>query len=1019
MTLSKFILACAVAATCAGAAQAQAYYLTPSAPAIPISSGVASALGNAANSSGGIVTSPVGSASLATGAAAANLGFTPLSPTNNLSELSSPSSARTNLGLGALATVTPGAGVAGMLGNAANTAGGLVSAPVGPTNLASGAAAGNLGFTPLNPANNLSDLLSASSARTNMGLGTLATTTPGSGVASALAADANGSGGVVTSPVGSANVASGAAVANLGFTPLNPASNLSDLSSASSARTNLGLGPLATAPQVFVYGASLVADGYAYTDAAMAAGSTTLAAASRACQPSDWMLVPPREVVVAGAGVSSAPLKTYVAGCSGSSYVLASPNASGGTVSGMIWAIGSDQSAALNSLVAANPNAWIVLPAGSMLLDATTVALNKVTLSGAGIMNNVNAGITGAFNLGTQLLLVSPTTVPFTVQQSVRLTGLTVFYPGQAGVTSTPVAYPPTFEDNGTNPIQSWMVDHVSFINPYDLYAQTSDTLVTATVKWTDIQGYCVHSCIKGPLEIGETWYVTNVDFNGNNFPGTPTNLYNWTEANGSFLIDTGSGSTSGGACDTHVVGFQFTNLGVHGMYSVLNLTGAYFTEVSFVAPDIGAVEQFATTDAGTKVGISIVGGFIQTNGSPGGGHSTAPAVDLEGTCTGGGPGSLHSAGTVWVGQAGLFQINGNNTNDIAITGGEANWGLTSSLTTTADLMTLNDTNAAVSITGVSRLISSNSGSYYSGVAVTNADKVTIAGNTFQEAYYALDTSALASGSVVFGGNVVNNTQGPTSLNVPTSQTTAGTVVLGTNNLDIPGALTAPVLYPQVAVPMILPGSGSMGNNGALTITGALDKTYGNAYMYMPAGAISAGSAAGWYYAQCSTTTACTLYNNTYSSGSTTVPTSPTAFSTTGPGAYTQTTGSAIQAFAFTVAANSLGPTGGIDGKYAATYNNSSNAKVITFQFGACQLSNVSATTTHSLTWPIGLRNTGVTNAQTSDNSAGGWGTQSGGVNSCTVSTTANVTAYLSLQLAAATDYLVLQNTMFQLIPGK
>ena len=40
--------------------------------------------------------------------------------------------------------------------------------------LATGAAASNLGFTPLNQANNLSDLASASTARTNLGLGTAA-----------------------------------------------------------------------------------------------------------------------------------------------------------------------------------------------------------------------------------------------------------------------------------------------------------------------------------------------------------------------------------------------------------------------------------------------------------------------------------------------------------------------------------------------------------------------------------------------------------------------------------------------------------------------------------------------------------------------------------------------------------------------------------------------------------------------------------------------------------------------------
>ncbi len=60
---------------------------------------MASALGNAANASGGVVTSPVGNANLAAGTAAANLGFTPLNPANNLSDVSNVAAARANLGI--------------------------------------------------------------------------------------------------------------------------------------------------------------------------------------------------------------------------------------------------------------------------------------------------------------------------------------------------------------------------------------------------------------------------------------------------------------------------------------------------------------------------------------------------------------------------------------------------------------------------------------------------------------------------------------------------------------------------------------------------------------------------------------------------------------------------------------------------------------------------------------------------------------------------------------------------------
>ena len=53
-----------------------------------------------------ITAGAVTAAKLATGAVASNLGFTPLNPANNLTDLASQSSARTNLGLGSLAVLT-------------------------------------------------------------------------------------------------------------------------------------------------------------------------------------------------------------------------------------------------------------------------------------------------------------------------------------------------------------------------------------------------------------------------------------------------------------------------------------------------------------------------------------------------------------------------------------------------------------------------------------------------------------------------------------------------------------------------------------------------------------------------------------------------------------------------------------------------------------------------------------------------------------------------------------------------
>jgi hypothetical protein len=138
-------------------------------------------------------------------------------------------------------------------------------------------------------------------------------------------------------------------------------------------------------------------------------------------------------------------------------------------------------------------------------------------------------------------------------------------------------------------------------------------------------------------------------------------------------------------------------------------------------------------------------------------------------------------------------------------------------------------------------------------------------------------------------------------------------------------------------LPLIYAGSGSMANNGALTLTTALTFAYPNAYVYLPTNAISAGSAAGWYYAVFSSTTVATVYNNTYVPAAGTIPTipaTPTAFVTVGPGAYVG--GSAeIDVFIAGFPGGSMGNNGYLEVHSVSTFTNTASAKLATIRWGA------------------------------------------------------------------------------------
>lgn len=197
-----------------------------------------------------------------------------------------------------------------------------------------------------------------------------------------------------------------------------------------------------------------------------------------------------------------------------------------------------------------------------------------------------------------------------------------------------------------------------------------------------------------------------------------------------------------------------------------------------------------------------------------------------------------------------------------------------------------------------------------------------------------------------------------------------------------PGVAGVPYNVLSTAIPFISVATGSMGNNGAMTVGTALDATYSDgAYYLVPAGAIAVGvpAAAAWYYGVASTTTAVTLFNNVYTSGAPTIPAAPTAFATTGPGAFTGVT-AATDSIVVTIPAGSMGVQGFIYYELLIDANNTGNAKTAASKYGVTTFASHPNTSTLSAHHAGIIMNRGMANRQVGGaaGTTGGWGNSAG-----------------------------------------
>jgi hypothetical protein len=279
---------------------------------------------------------------------------------------------------------------------------------------------------------------------------------------------------------------------------------------------------------------------------------------------------------------------------------------------------------------------------------------------------------------------------------------------------------------------------------------------------------------------------------------------------------------------------------------------------------------------------------------------------------------------------------------------------------------------------------------------------MTISGATYREGI-AYNADGAMYVAVQSGGSISSPTiSNPTITGTVTSTANIKTVLLSSG------------------IPFIHISSGSMGNNGALSGVTALAVTYSKgAYIYLPANAIQAGSGAGWYFAIFSSTTAATVYNNTYTSGIPAIPSAPTAFVTTGPGAYTGDT-TLRTALDITLPAGAMGPNGSLRVRCVTSSTNTAGART-NFAVklgGAGGTSHLTNTTVSSLgvTGEVVIHNVGAQDAQSSQTAVNA---SSGALIRSTIDTSASTTIVIQEgKTGAATDNVVLENYSIELAYG-
>lgn len=235
--------------------------------------------------------------------------------------------------------------------------------------------------------------------------------------------------------------------------------------------------------------------------------------------------------------------------------------------------------------------------------------------------------------------------------------------------------------------------------------------------------------------------------------------------------------------------------------------------------------------------------------------------------------------------------------------------------------------------------------------------------------------------------------------------------------------MRTPTILSGGGLPVGIPSSGSIGNNGALTLTTALALVYSTGiYLYFPTGAIFSGSTAGLYFCIMSSTTVGTVYNNTYTTGQVIAPLSPTAFVTTGPGAYSQVL-TAVTCKTTVLPAGTMGISGGLHSTFRFQFSNSATSKTMSLLLGATPIWAGTRTTTTMCSLPVHVVNRGVANRQVEitnsfNGSSGYAGATTGSPSVFSADTATDLGVSYVGQLTSALDYIILEAEQTEVLPG-